>query len=94
MSLSTGKGRLVLVLLMAVCIVAGCGTPPPCNVDSTQVEQARVEFETAKAEADSQTAEVEALEARLATMQENVVSDAELAEMKQRLEELKKGSGR
>ncbi|MCP4544864.1 MAG: hypothetical protein GY835_00200 [bacterium] len=94
MSLSTGKGRLVLVLMMAVCIVAGCGTPPPCNVDSAQVEQARGEYEAAKVKSDSQAAEVEALEARLATISVDVVSDAELAEMKQRLEELKKGSGR
>ncbi len=94
MRLITDWGRLLPILAFAVLLFAGCSSSPPCNVEPVQVDQARADYDAAAVAAEQADAEAEALEAQIAETEAKIVSDAELAEMKEHLYELKKGSGR
>lgn len=94
MRLITGRSRLLLLLAVVAAVLAGCGTPPPCNVEPAQVDQARADLQAAEADAQQSADEVARLESELESLRAQAVSEDELAELEQRLEELKKGSGR
>lgn len=94
MRLTIGRGYLLLALALIVGLSAGCGTPPPCNVQPDQVDQARTENQGAEDAAATAASRVEAMEEEIAALEAKVVSADELARLEARLDELKKGSGR
>ena len=82
------------MLVLVAMAIAACGTPPPCNVEPVQVDQARAEYEAAESAAAEVASEIETLEAEIASLKTKVISADQLDELEARLEELKKGSGR
>ncbi len=81
-------------LVLIAMAIAACGTPPPCNVEPEQVDQARAEYKAAESAAAEVASEIETLEAEIASLKSKVISADELAKLEARLDELKKGSGR
>jgi len=94
LKLTNRRGWILLALALSAGVLAGCGTPPPCNVEPGQVEQARADYQAAEAAAQQVAAQKQSLEAEVASLKSQVVSDEEYRALEQRLEALKQGSGR
>ena len=72
----------------------GCGNKAPCKTDPTQVDAARAEAETAATALGSAERDLAAAEARKAELTQELNGMGDAAAQRQRLELLKKGSGR
>ena len=95
MRLRNNRGLLHVVLaLIALSVMACSSTPPPCNVEPGQVDQARSDLQVAEQSAEQAASEAAAIESEISSLQGKVVSSDELAKLEQHLAELKKGSGR
>ena len=86
---------LAAAVLVAVAVLVGCGPKPPCEVNPAQVDAAKaacVKSQAAVAEARDQRT---ALEAELSKARTDIAElEGRPAELADRLELLKKGSGR
>ena len=95
MRLRNGRTWLVLALALTAWALTGCSsTPPPCNVQPEQVDQARSDYQAAQAAAADAAAEIKDLEGQITQAKSKVVSADELQQLEVQLEKLKKGSGR
>mgnify|MGYP003572848954 CR=1 FL=1 len=95
MSFHKGRAWTGLALIALVAVLAGCSsTPPPCEVDQAQIDQAKTSVQAAQDEVEQAKGEVDDLTAELADLEGDLVSDEEIARMEDHLYELKKGSGR
>lgn len=88
--------RLALFFCCALLAVAaiGCGSKQPCNTDPAQVDAARGEAETAATALGTAERDLAAAEARQAEMTQALNEMGDAAALRERLELLKKGSGR
>ena len=95
MKLSSALIKMAGLLLIGSFLLAGCASPPPCEVTEAQVDQARVAAaEAAEAHAEKAEAELKDLETELEALRGQFRSEEELASLKAHLAELECGSGR
>lgn len=79
-----------LLLVAAI----GCGNKQPCKTDPTQVDAARAEAETAATALGSAERDLAAAQARKTELTQELNQIGDAAAQRERLELLKKGSGR
>lgn len=89
---SKSFGLLATVGVMA--LVVGCGSPAPCTTDPSQVDTARDALESAEQDLESVQGELASAEARKNELNQQLSSSEDTAALRERLETLKKGSGR
>ena len=73
---------------------AGCGKNEPCNTDPGQVDSARTALESAQTELASAKSELANSEAKKQDLQQQMNSLGDADDLRERLDILKKGSGR
>ena len=88
------RNVLVLAGLSIVFVVAGCSENPPCNTDPSQVDSARSALADVEQEVDSAQADLAQARDEKSSLENNMESLPDTADLEDRLEELKKGSGR
>jgi len=91
------RGFLAVFAIVAVAsaVIAGCGPKPPCEVSPAQVDAAREACVKATKALEDARAERSALEAELAGVRAEIAElEGQPAELAERLDALKKGSGR
>jgi len=86
-------------LIGAACMVSmmliGCGTAPTCNVSPVEIEELRVDVKAVQANLATARERRDNLQKELATKQADLDSKkGKPDELRARLEELRKGSGR
>ncbi|OQX86372.1 MAG: hypothetical protein B6D63_00070 [Candidatus Latescibacteria bacterium 4484_7] len=93
---SSVAGLLILLFLMPVTgLVSGCGEVPPCETSLVTLDETRLDAETYEKEAAEAARRVVDLERRLAEKNKDIESIKDKpAELKKKVYELKKGSGR
>jgi peptidoglycan hydrolase CwlO-like protein len=88
---------LIFTLLLGFCavIVGGCGTYPPCETSLVTMDETRLDAETYEAEVAETDATIADLEQKLDTKNKQIddIKDKP-AEIQEKVDELKKGSGR
>lgn len=85
---------LGLLLTLGVIALGGCGKNLPCETDPAQVDDARAALQSAEQELESARSELAAAEARKRELAGQLDNVADADELRDRLETLKKGSGR
>jgi hypothetical protein len=81
--------------LLASLFLAGCASPPPCDTDVAELEEARAMADAAQRElASKAAAEQDDLEKQIAKLESQLLTDAEYEALVEKLEDLKCGSGR
>lgn len=86
---------LAAVMVLAAAALVGCGPKPPCEVSPAQVDAARDGCTKAKAALEKERTDRTALEAELSRVRTEIADlEGQPAELADRLEALKKGSGR
>jgi predicted small lipoprotein YifL len=83
----------VVLALLAMSLLVGCGPKPPCPVPPEQVMAAQDKTESVKADLDAAVAERQALEKEL-SQKEAKLKALKAQDLEKELEMLKKGSGR
>jgi septal ring factor EnvC (AmiA/AmiB activator) len=78
----------------ALVVGVGCGKNEPCNTDPAQVDSARSALESAQSDLASAKSELANAEARKQSLQQQMNSLEDANELRERLDILKKGSGR
>ena len=84
----------VLALVLAVALAGCSAAPEPCSVQTTQVDQARAEYEAALRAADTEKAEIKRLESEVRALRGQQIDSGDIAALEAKLAELKLGSGR
>lgn len=86
---------LAAALLVTAAVLVGCGPKPPCEVSPAQVDAAKDACVKSQAALDGARSQRTALEAELSNTRTEIAElEAKPAELAERLELLKKGSGR
>ena len=86
---------LPLICVLGALTIAGCASAPePCNVQPTQVDQARAEYESALRVAETEKAEIRRLESEIRALKSQELDDGDIADLEEKLAKLKLGSGR
>ncbi len=86
---------LAAVVLMAAAVLVGCGPKPPCEVNPAQVDAAKDACVKAQAAVDESRDQRTALETELSRVRTEIAGlEGRPSELADRLELLKKGSGR
>ncbi len=81
--------------LLASLFLAGCASPPPCDTDVAEIEEARAKADAAHKEYMSEAAaKKKALEKQIAELEAQLRTDADYDALVAKLEDLKCGSGR
>ena len=88
------RSVLVLAGLSIVFVVTGCSENPPCNTDPSQVDTARSALAEAEQKVDSAQADLDQARQTKSSLENKMDSLPDTADLEDRLEELKKGSGR
>jgi hypothetical protein len=87
---SIGLLASIAVLVLSV----GCGKNQPCATDPAAVDSARSALESAQSELGSAKSELAAAETKKGDLQDKMNSLGDADELRERLDTLKKGSGR
>jgi len=86
---------LAAALLVAAAVLVGCGPKPPCEVSPAQIDAAKDACVKAEAALDGARSQRTALEAELSNTRTEIAElEGKPSELAERLELLKKGSGR
>ena len=88
------RSVIVLAGLGVALFAAGCSENPPCNTDPSQVETARSDVQSAEQQVTSAQAELDQAKREKTQLEGQIESLPDTAELEQKLEVLKKGSGR
>jgi hypothetical protein len=91
-----GKTNLLpLICALGAIAIAGCASAPkPCNVQPTEVDQARAGYETALRTAEAEKAEIRRLESEIRALKSQNLDEGDIAALENKLAKLKLGSGR
>lgn len=84
----------IVLGLGAALFAAGCSENAPCNTDPAQVEAARAELRAAEQQQESGEAALAQAQQDKAKLENDLEALPETGELEQKLETLKKGSGR
>jgi hypothetical protein len=86
---------LAAVVLVAAAVLVGCGPKPPCEVSPAQVDAAKADCVKSQAAVEEARNQRTALEAQTSKVRTDIAElEGKPAELADRLELLKKGSGR
>lgn len=87
---------MAFVIGLGVALAAsGCArNNPPCNTDPSEIESARAELRTAEQNVESARAELAEARQQKTRLENQLDGLPDVSELEQRLEILKKGSGR
>jgi outer membrane murein-binding lipoprotein Lpp len=88
------RSVIVLAGLGVALFAAGCSENPPCNTDPSQVETARAAAQSAEQGVTSAQAELDQAKRDKSQLENQLDTLPDTQEMDQKLEVLKKGSGR
>lgn len=83
-----------LVGFGVIVLVAGCSKNAPCTTDPAQIDTARSALESSNSTLESAQSELKSAEAKKAELEEGIRSVEDSDALRERLEILKKGSGR
>jgi len=83
-----------LVGFGVIVLVAGCSKNAPCTTDPAQVDSARSALESSNKTLQSAQSELKSAEAKKAELEQNIRTLEDTDALRERLELLKKGSGR
>ncbi len=91
-----GLGACSMFLLLAVALFSGgCGEAPPCQTSLVTLDETRLDAETYEQEAAETAKNVAELEKKLAGKKGDIEQIKEKpAELRKKVDDLKKGSGR
>ena len=88
------RSVIVLAGLGVALFAAGCSENPPCNTDPSQVETARTAVQSAEQQVSSAQAELDQAKQQKSRLEAQIDGLPDTQAMEQKLEVLKKGSGR
>ena len=88
------KLPMLLTLVGVIALSSGCGKNLPCETDPSQVDDARTALASAQEGVESAQAELSAAQSRSAEINDQLEGLEDADALRERLEELKKGSGR
>ena len=91
-----GMGVLTFFLLFGTALLSGgCGQAPPCQTSLVTLDETRLDAETYEQEAAETAKNVADLEKKLSLKKNDIEQvNAKPAELKKKVHDLKKGSGR
>lgn len=90
-----GLGLLALLLLAAAVAVGGCGKTPVCQTSLVTLDETRLDAETYEQEAAETAKNAAELQKKLTDRKADIDAVKEKpAELRKKVEDLKKGSGR
>lgn len=84
----------VLMGFGVIALIGGCSKNVPCTTDPAQVDSARSALESSNGALSSAQSELKAAEAKKAELDENIRALEDTDALRERLDLLKKGSGR
>jgi peptidoglycan hydrolase CwlO-like protein len=95
MKLLATRVLMLCMLGFLTCIIGGCGTYPPCETSLVTLDETRLDAETYEQEVAETDGKVADLESQLTAKQKQIEELKDKpAELQEKVDVLKKGSGR